>query len=758
MRRSIVRCACGGFAMILILMCGLLCDVALAETGKHVEATLNGLTLKLDAATGSILEASYPGVGTILRSNPDDASIIDLAYPLPDFQLMRLASRFSQGAKIEKTEDCVTIRWDSLGMSRKVDGLSGDSKGVKLEFQEKTGEYLWVPVPNSAFDTGGPVAAEVRLKAAPDGKSIVMTCAVSNHSRHSIRQTLFPDFKGVLPVAGEEHSYFRGGGVNSKPYLELQRPSNGTPFWPQDAAMNGIEYIPGAYFGTMKLITQYFDFGGLKGGFSLYRRKWGWEPNDDPFTPRGSVWVRRDETSNQLRIMWANRTEIKPGEKWESAEFWLTPHEGGWARGIEPYREWARSNMNRKYTIPKHVREGLGFRTLWMSRLAFPGDPNAEGFPIWKFSDLPAQAREAKEHGLDEMVLWMWNQALQLPITPPFPQCGTEKELADAIAECNKLGVNVSLFISVYSLAHPSAEKYGIEIPKEGGWTYDPELVPAFNPYYALPLATGSANISDEKWRADVLASCKQIIDKYTASIGWDQYAGFPSKPDIYSLTDEILTMAKAKNPESTFCGESFANIEEEAAYLDYLWSWGSYGMFGDLNAYTAVFQAPRPNPNVDISPIDAKYCFINNLYMNVMPRKEGSTNGSAAIAAFPELSKALKQCAKLRKMFLPYFVDGTLIGNCILTGDAEGIHLAAYVLSDRVLILAMNTTPQTKQFTLNCDLAPWLPSASGKYTAHLFDANGEPAGSKQLAASKWTEKTKLLDSFEMTVYEVVAE
>jgi hypothetical protein len=54
--------------------------------------------------------------------------------------------------------------------------------------------------------------------------------------------------------------------------------------------------------------------------------------------------------------------------------------------------------------------------------------------------------------------------------------------------------------------------------------------------------------------------------------------------------------------------------------------------------------------------------------------------------------------------------------------------------------------------------LKPWLKSASGKYAAHLFDENGEPAGSKQIAANKWTEKTKLLDSFEMTVYEIAAE
>jgi hypothetical protein len=724
---------------------------------SEIEATLNGLHLTIDAKTGSIVGMSYPGVGKMLEASAEQASIIDLAYPIKELESLRLASRYSEGTKIQRTADSVTITWDRLGMSRKVDVSVQTTAGVKLSYDGKSGTYSWVPVPSSAYDMCGKVSATVAIKAAPDGKSVIMTCSLDNQSKNSVRQILFPDFYGLLPLAGTENTIFRSGGVTAKPFIQLKTPPRGCGFWPQDRGMNGIEYTPGAYFGTSLMITQWLDFGSLNGGFSLYRRGWGWEPGDSPWTTRGTVWLRQPETEQKLRMMWATKKEIRPGEKWTSAEFWLTPHAGGWAQGIGPYRDWARSNIKRKYPVPERVRKGLGFRTLWMSNPAYPGDPDAGKFVIWKFKDLPAQAREAKEHGLDEMALWMWNQGLQLPITPPFPRLGSEEDLVKAIAECKKIGVNVSLFISVYSLAEPSASRYGLKVPAEGGWTYDPELIPAFNPYYAHGLGTGGANIGDKNWRADVLASCKHIIDKFTPSLSWDQFAGFPGEPNLYSLTDQIRAMAKAKDPESTFSGESFSNIEMESLYLDYLWSWGSYGMFGDLHAYSTVFPAPRVNPNINTSEVDAKCCFVDNLYMNVMPRRLGSTNGSAAIGQYPELSKALKTCAKLRRQFLPYFVDGTLIGNCILSEECPEAHVNSFVLPDRVLVIILNEGAAGPK-SLKYDLAPWLKSANGAYDLKVYNEGGNVVSASTVHKPAGELATGELRNNEITLLEFRSE
>jgi hypothetical protein len=37
--------------------------------------------------------------------------------------------------------------------------------------------------------------------------------------------------------------------------------------------------------------------------------------------------------------------------------------------------------------------------------------------------------------------------------------------------------------------------------------------------------------------------------------------------------------------------------------------------------------------------------------------------NGTARIEDYPELGRALKQCAKLRAAFIDYFTDGVFIG-----------------------------------------------------------------------------------------------
>ena len=83
-----------------------------------VEANLHGLAVTLDADSGSLLRLRYAGVGTMLDSRPDRATILDLAIPIKEFEPLRLASRYSQGAQIQVTADGVIIHWERLGKSR----------------------------------------------------------------------------------------------------------------------------------------------------------------------------------------------------------------------------------------------------------------------------------------------------------------------------------------------------------------------------------------------------------------------------------------------------------------------------------------------------------------------------------------------------------------------------------------------------------------------------------------------------------------
>jgi hypothetical protein len=112
-----------GFVFFWVLT-GLLFSTSRAAEPDRFEFSLNGLTFVLDARSGSLLKISSPQFGTFLETTPERAGIIDLAYPVAQFQPLRLGARFSENVKIKAEARQVTLEWESLGASRDL-ALSG---------------------------------------------------------------------------------------------------------------------------------------------------------------------------------------------------------------------------------------------------------------------------------------------------------------------------------------------------------------------------------------------------------------------------------------------------------------------------------------------------------------------------------------------------------------------------------------------------------------------------------------------------------
>ncbi len=691
-----------------LLMLQVTCGATPMAVGNSLlEADLNGLRIALDGKTGGILGLHLDGPGKLLETTADQSGLVDLAYPVPQFEPLRLATRFSDHAEITRSEDGLTVSWDRLGASRKL-------------------------------DLAGKVSATATLRAAPDGSSIVMSCTIRNESGLPVRQVIFPDFCGLLPVAGEDHTYFKTGGFGHAPFRELQV-SESDQFYAQSSAYR--EYTSGGMFSPM--FMRWMNLGGLNGGFSLFPKRWGWEPQT-------KVLLHRSETTGRLRLMCVHPIDILPGETWDSGEWVLTPHRHGWAKGIEPYREWVRQNLKGQHPVPRHVRQGLGFRTVWMCQNQ-PGDPGADA--IWRFEDLPELAREAKAHGLTEMVLWAAYPGFELPLPPPFPHLGTEAQLVEAVAKCREIGVNVAPFLSILQANRVTGPRYDLTVPETGGWTYHTELLPMFDPPYAGNYACAQVDTANPAWQADALAACRHLIDIGIPSISWDQFLSVPTEPNIPTLVAQVRTLARDRDPESTFSGEELFNIEVDCEYLDYTWNWGGYL---DCQAFTSAFPCPRRNLNINRSVWEVKRGFLDNLYLNVWPTKPGGVNGSDRIENHPELSRALKQCAKLRAQFLDYFTEGTFVGYCILTEMCVGAHICAYVLPDRVLVLLTNEAAP-REVTLNCDLAPWVPSGSGSYEVRHYDIEGALLDVGEVGEGPQELTTQPLQNLEITLYEFIA-
>ena len=680
---------------------------------KTVEATLNGLTIKLDSETGGILKMSYDGPGTMLEASPDETGMIDLAYPIKEFEPLRLASRFSSGAKIDITDDSLTVSWGKLGASRTNFPLSGD------------------------------VRATVRFKAEPDGRSIIMTCEVDNKSDIAVKQVIFPDFYGLVPFSGVDSTMFKTCGFGSAPFRELQ-PSEGRKSnqFCMDVSAYSSEYTSGGRFNSMWL--RWMDLSGLNGGFSVFPRSWGWDP-------RYTVRLHHSETEEKLRMLCVHPVDVNPGAKWQSPEFVLTPHESGWAKGIEPYRDWVKQHMKREYPLPKQVRDGLGFRTIWMSQ-GWPNDPKDA---VWKVKDIVEISKENAEHGLTEMSIWGWSKFFILPIPPVLHHLGTQEEFVNAIKESRKLGVTVSPFISIVLAGPETAHKYGLEVSQGAGWTQHTDTIPRFNPPYSSMYAAAHVPLTNELWQKETFESVKSLIDSGITSVGWDQYWNSNAGYNMVDLTAKIRAYAKSKDLDSSFSGEELWNMEIDCDYLDYTWGWGGYI---DCQAFTSAFPAPRINICISDDPWSVKRGFADNLYINIFPRKPGSVNGSDWIRNYPEFSKALKQCAKLRNQFLPYFTEGTLIGNNILTEPANAAHVASYVMSGRLMTIVTNEAGSERSVSLKYNLKPWLKSSSGKFEIRSYDIDGKLIGTELVSSRKKSLETAKLGSLGMQIFEIIAK
>lgn len=268
------------------------------NTSPAVTATLNGLEITLDRQTGSILRLKHAGPGVILETTAGAATLIDLAYPIPQFEPLRLASRFSTGARISEAADQVTVRWDKLGPSRALPQVSGR------------------------------VSATVTLKAAPGGKSVIFACQVENQSDTAVRQVLFPDLLGLLPFAGPTQTEFCTGVQTVKPFVSLAR-SSGDSFYAVNHTF--AEFKSSGKDSGMP--GRWLDLGGPKSGFGLFPARTAWDTGPIVFL---QMWEQIDK----LRLMCNHYVDLGKGATWKSPEYWLTPYCQARSEATDTYQNW----------------------------------------------------------------------------------------------------------------------------------------------------------------------------------------------------------------------------------------------------------------------------------------------------------------------------------------------------------------------------------------------------------------------------------
>jgi hypothetical protein len=657
----------------------------------------NGLDISISERTGCITRLGYAGVGTLLSASEEAAGILTVGLPVPKFAPFAVEPRLSR-ASVTRDGTSLVIDWERLTGNRTLD----------------------VPT--------GHVSARVRISPAPDGRSVILQAHVENHSGTAVAQLLFPDLWGLRPIDDPRLMELRMalGVVNplAGPLYSRERaPFYAPPLW-QEYPSEG-QYQRNA--------LRWMDYGSLRGGFSLFEKRWMTEP-------RPSLMTHRNESDpHELRLALRHRSHIAPGASWDSPEYWLTPHTGGWAKGIEPFREYVRkTNPPRSVAVPERIRKALGFQTIWMIQSAECDGAHA----AFRFTDLERVARDAHAHGIDELVLWGWCHYGTLPIRVR-EELGTPEEFLAGVRAAAAVGVNVTPFVSIKQLDDSFASRYGVKPGTSASWTFHPELIPAMYPF-DTPSGRIDIATSNRIWQGDVLSALDEWVKRGITSFAWDVFDD-GNEMGLIELIRQVR--ARVGGTDGSFAGEPYMGTHERAAQvLDYTWCWNDYL---ECTPYTSALRYPRINANVERSARAVKMAFADGLIINAMPKRPNQPNGSKLLGEEPELSAALKEVAPLRTRFLEYFTSADPLGDSFLArqvapfvrkqrasliggatddmGEVEypPVMVRGYRNGDTLLVVVLNNDTQPRDVTLESDLAAWLPGVRACNVAH-YDGRGQ--------------------------------
>ena len=592
-----------------------------------------------------------------------------------------------------------------------------------------------------------PIAVEMTVSLEPDGGAS-FAVAIENHSDYTVEEVWAPCLGGVREPAGSESissltMHFQGGLTSLK--LGDSFPLN--DYW-------GIDY---------PTVIRTFPAPEVCAPFILLQREqegiyWGVH-NPEPeiacfvhsFKPGylDSKHYRLPEgdmlggNPAGFCISTVRLPCIQPGESRCLAPVVITPYSGDWHRGVSLYREWD-SSWYQPAPQPAWTRETDCWMTLQMN--------SSEGCCRYRYRDLPAVMREAKEYGVQVLQLIGWATGGQdgyEPFQDTDPLLGTREELAAAIREIEAMGIRV-LLMCKFKWADQSAPGFaekmepfvlrdmrGHPVPF-GGYAYQNlfQKISGGSIHNGFGLCHSSA-----AYRKAALAELQKILDLRPSGILYDELAnpmlccfdtshGHRPGESIHKgsvlLAREFAEFARKALPEFALAGEGPSDMLSQYYSISYIRSWD--GNMGEAH-HRPAWKYLHPEMQFATCLVGwddremVNQCLVYGYIINYEPY-----NFKGRMSDIPETAAYGQKIRQLRRKLWDYLWKGTFrhTDSLTVTGPSvNGEYIASvFEAADGSRAVALANQETGRSLTLRIA----LEGAAGSYDCYDTEGGYQPS------------------------------
>lgn len=439
----------------------------------------------------------------------------------------------------------------------------------------------------------------------------------------------------------------------------------------------------------------------------------------DPAFLTGSLRVMRPfDGEGALSFGFAKFPFVLPGETWESAAFIVSLHTGDWHMGAEKYRRWA-DGWRQVRARPAWVDNLKGMFLVILKQ--------QYGDRMWRYDEIPALYKEAKENGMDTVALFGWTEGghdNQYPDYKPDPVLGGAAALRKGLQQVQTEGGNTILYCQgqLVDVGTPYYRAAGERLAAKNIWgsvyfeQYNKSGQSSLLKNFSRKLFAPICPVNQE-WIDLLNERGKELLAYGATGLIYDQIGGKEpylcfdashahAKPSLafpvgrQKQLSAVREAMRRQSPNAGFMVELLTDVY--AQHADVIHGWGpgfavAPTAFPQMYRYTfpdVVMTARQQAPRADAKQVNFALAYGLRFELEVRYRADMETIRQNDK---PHLKEYLRKASALRDRYWKLLGSGRFIDNRGIESTNAAVSVTGFENEARRAVVVWNNTTQTQ-------------------------------------------------------------